>query len=320
MTTAKNKYSKTNKKPGKTKAFFVCLLIASFLWLVHSLNTVYTYTFKIPVEFKNIPINKRPLMEMPNFITIEAKASGLKLAMILSNKYQRPYEVDFNKLQSVNKNQNYVLSNSQLNLNKRFRFDVQIKSISPDTLYFTEKTGFQKIVPVKVPLHIKCKEGYAYKKPSVTPAFLTIWGDTTYLEKVDTLYTQTLTLSNLSQNVLTTLQLIKPSSELHTAVNAVSLSVEVSKLIQQSVTIPITNQRDYPNQQVRLFPSKATIRFTALQNTFNPEDTLAFKAVINSDKVNKFSNKCPVILSSVPGNITVLEITPKEVELLILKK
>jgi YbbR-like protein len=320
LTTAKNKYSKTNKKPGKTKAFFVCLLIASFLWLVHSLNTVYTYTFKIPVEFKNIPINKRPLMEMPNFITIEAKASGLKLAMILSNKYQKPYEVDFNKLQSVNKNQNYVLSNSQLNLNKRFRFDVQIKSISPDTLYFTEKTGFQKIVPVKVPLHIKCKEGYAYKKPSVTPAFLTIWGDTTYLEKVDTLYTQTLTLSNLSQNVLTTLQLIKPSSELHTAVNAVSLSVEVSKLIQQSVTIPITNQRDYPNQQVRLFPSKATIRFTALQNTFNPEDTLAFKAVINSDKVNKLSNKCPVILSSVPGNVTVLEITPKEVELLILKK
>ena len=320
MTTAKNKYSKTDKKPGKTKAFFVCLLIASFLWLVHSLNTVYTYTFKIPVEFKNVPINKRPLMEMPNFITIEAKASGLKLAMILSNKYQRPFEVDFNKLQSVNKNQNYVLSNSQLNLNKRFRFDVQIKSINPDTLYFTEKTGFQKIVPVKVPLHIKCKEGYGYKKPSVTPAFLTIWGDTTYLEKVDTLYTQTLTLSNLSQNVLTTLQLIKPSSELHTAVNAVSLSVEVSKLIQQSLTIPITNHRDYPNQQVRLFPSKATIRFTTLQNTFNPEDTLAFKAVINSDKVNKLSNKCPVILSSVPGNVTVLEITPKEVELLILKK
>ena len=259
-------------------------------------------------------------MEMPNFITIEAKASGLKLAMILSNKYQRPFEVDFNKLQAVNKDQNYVLSNSRLNLNKRFRFDVQIKSISPDTLYFTEKTGFQKIVPVKVPLHIKCKEGYAYKKPSVNPAFLTIWGDTNFLEKVDTLYTQALTLSNLSQNVLTTLQLIKPSSELHTAVNAVNLSIEVSKLIQQSITVPITNQRDYPNQQVRLFPSKVNIRFTALQNAFNPEDTLAFKAVINSDKVNKLSNKCPVILSSVPGNVTVLEITPKEVELLILKK
>jgi len=319
LASAKNKYPLKTKKPGKTKAFFICLGIAAFLWLVHSLNRVYPYTFKIPVEFRNIPVNKRPMLELPKYITVEVKASGLKLALIQLNESNRNFVIDFNKLKTVNREQNYTLSSSELNLNKRFRFEAQIKGISPDTLYFSEKTGYQKIVPVKVPLYIKCKEGYGYKRPLLQPAFLTIWGDTTIIEKIDTLYTQSLSLNNLSQNTQTQVQLIKPSSEIHTTTNDISVKLEVARLIQETITIPVQSQKTMSNQQVRVFPSSVKVTFTSLQNAFNIADTAQFKAQVNVDKVNPKTNKCSVFLGSAPNQITVLEIEPPEVEILILK-
>ncbi len=319
MASAKSKYPLKMKKPGKTKAFFICLGIATFLWLVHSLNRIYPYTFKIPVEFRNIPVNKRPMLELPEYITVDVKASGLKLALIQLNESNRNFVIDFNKLKTVNREQNYILSSSEINLNKRFRFEAQIKGISPDTLYFSEKTGYQKIVPVKVPLYIKCKEGYGYKRPILQPAFLTIWGDTNIIEKIDTLFTQALSLNNLSQSTHAQLQLIKPSAEIHTTTNDISVRLDVARLIQETVTIPVQSLKSKQNQQVRLFPSSVKVRFTSLQNAFTLADTLQFKAQVNVEKVNPKTNKCTVFLGNTPNQITVLEIEPREVEILILK-
>jgi hypothetical protein len=314
------KYSLDKRKPGKTKAFFICLLIASFLWLVHSLNTVYNYTFKIPVTFKNVPQNKKPLVELPEALSVDVKASGLRLVLILLNKPFKPFEIDFNTLKSVNRNQNYVLSSSNLNLQHILKFETRIKHITPDTLYFSEKTGFQKTVPVKIPLYIKSKEGYGYKKPVINPAFITIWGDTTVIENIDTIYTQPLTLSNLTQNVNSVLPILRPDPNVYTNESQVNISVEVARLIEQTIQLPVTDIHTSINQEVSIYPPTVKVRFTSIQNAFNLADTSEFKANINSKKINPRNKKCKVFLSSVPGDITIMEIEPNEVEILIFKK
>lgn len=320
MNTFSTKYSPFKKKPGKTKAFFICLVIASFLWLAHSLNTVYTYSFRVPVLFRNMPQNKKPMGELPDHVFVDAKASGLKLLLILLNEPYRQMEIDFNNLVSVNRNRNYVLSASHLDFSSSLKFNTQIKRINPDTLYFSERTGFQKIVPIKVPMELKCVEGFACKKPTVLPSFITIWGDTDVIESIDTIYTQPLTLSNISQNVNASLEFIKPSQKVYTTVNETNVTIEVARLLEQSLTIPITDIHHQPHQQVNFYPSSVKLRFTSLQNNFNTEDTALFKATINSSHINAGTHKSPVMLSTVPGNVTIMDYEPKEVDILILKK
>jgi YbbR domain-containing protein len=314
------KYPSNKKKPGKTKAFFICIIIASFLWLVHSLNTVYTYTLKLPVVFKNMPQNKKPLAQLPETISIDIKASGLRLVLIILNKPFKQLEVDFNNLKSVNRNQNYVLSSSHLDFKRVLKFETQVKHINPDTLYFSEKTGYQKNVPIKIPLYIKCKEGYGYKKPVVTPSFVTLWGDSNIVKPVDTLYTQPLTLSNLEKSVNTELELLKPHQKLYTSVSEAAVFIEVEKLVEQTVTLPVTNINRSFKHRINIYPSTVKVKFTSIQNTFNSGDTSLFRAVIDSDKINKHSRKCPVFLSTFPGNVTIMDIEPREVEILIFKK
>lgn len=296
------------------------MVIASFLWLVHSLNTVYTYTLKIPVAFKNLPQNKKPLIQMPEFISVDVKASGLRLALILLNKPFKPLDIDFNNLKSVNRDQNYVLSSSHLDFKQILKFETRIKHISPDTLYFSEKTGFQKNVPVKIPLYIKCSEGFGYKKPMINPSFITIWGDTDVIKSIDTLYTQPLTLSNLDKSVNTRLELLKPDQRVYTSASEATVSIEVARLIEQTIYVPVTDIRDSLKRRVHIYPSSVKVKFTSIQNTFNAEDTTLFRATIDSKKIDKQTKKCRVSLSTVPGNITLMDIEPKDVEILIFKK
>jgi hypothetical protein len=314
------KYSSNKKKPGKTKAFFICLLIAGFLWLAHALNTVYTYTLKLPVAFKNMPLNKKPLMELPEALYADVNASGLKLTLILLSTPYPTLEIDFNKLKTTNRNQSYILSASQLNFKKILRFETQVLNVSPDTLYFSEKTGYQKIVPVKVPLFLKCREGFGFKKPVISPNFITIWGDTSVISSIDTIYTQPLTLNELSQNVNSNITFIRPDPEVYTSVNSAHIYIEVRRLIEHVISLPLNDVNPAQRQQVNIYPAQVQVRFTSLEDAFSENDTALFRAKIDSRKINRRTKKCAVFLSTVPSNVTIMNIEPPEVEILILKK
>jgi len=309
------------RKPGKTTAFFICLFVAAFLWLVRSLNTIYTYNLKIPVSFKNVPQNKKTLHSLPEYLNVDIKASGLKLFFILANRPLKAIDIDFNNLKTSNKQQNYILSPSTVNFKNSLRLDAVIKQISPDTIYFIEKSGFQKNVPVKVPLEIKCLPGYGYKTPEVYPTFVTLVGDTSQLKGIDTIYTQPLYLNNLSENVDKKISLIKPAERIYTGINEINVKVTVDRLIEQFVELPVSYLNVDPDvKSINIFPSKVKVKYTVLQNNFNNSDTALFKATINPSRINKTTNKAPVTLTTVPGNINILGIVPPDVEILIIKK
>lgn len=320
MSGAETKYAPTKKKPGKAKAFFICLIISAFLWLVHSLNAVYTRNFKVPVSYRNIPQNKQPLNPLPEMLSVDVKASGLKLALIQLKRPFSALDVDFNQIKAPGRGQNYVLSSQSLNFKRIFGFEAQIRHISPDTLYFSEKTGFQKTVTIKVPMYLKCRQGFAARRPQISPAFTTIFGDTALIRNIDTIYTQPLQLNDLYQNVNTRVTLIKPGDGVYPGLSEASVSIEVDKLVEHQARIPITDIRSRNNgNNISVFPSHVTVRFTSSGNNFRSEDTALFRASINSEKMNRGTKKYPVFLNMVPGHVTVLEIEPREVEVLILK-
>jgi YbbR domain-containing protein len=289
------------------------------LWLIHSLNTVYTYTFKLPVEYNNVPRNKKPLQQLPEQLSVDVKASGLKIVLMLFN---RPFEtlvVDFNNLKSINRNLNYVLSASRLDFKKVLKLETNIKHISPDTLYFVEKTGYQKNVPVKIQYSIRCKAGFSKKAAIINPTYISVFGDTNLIKTIDTIYSQPFAIFDVDQSVSRNIELMKPNSNVFLSSNEANIFVEVDKLIEQTLRLPISDIHKQKTKKVNMFPSFVNVRFTSLQNSFSSSDTNLFKVLIDSDKINPRTKKCSVFLGSIPGNITIMDIEPKEVELLILK-
>jgi hypothetical protein len=307
-----------SSKPGKTTAFFVCLLLAIFLWLIKSLNTVYTQNIKIPVEFRNIPQSKKPLQNIPDFLNIEVKASGLKLFLISMSQPFRKMEIDFNSLKTSRKN--YIITPGSINLKNSTKFDAQIRQISPDTLYFMENSGFQKTVPVKAAYSIKCARGYGFKVPELNPSFISITGDSASLRRTDTIYTQSIIFNDLAEPVHKTLSLVRPSENIYLSTQKAEVDIKVGKLIQYDAVVPVSAV-GIPSQakSVHLFPASVNVKFTFMENEFNAsEDAGNFKAAVDCSKLN--GNKARIFLSTQPGNINVLSIKPEEAEVLIIKK
>src|ERR1700751_732179 len=67
-------------------SFFICLIIATFLWLINVLNRTYTRTLAIPVKFTHYPIDRHINNQLPSFIMADVRASGAKLMMLLLKK------------------------------------------------------------------------------------------------------------------------------------------------------------------------------------------------------------------------------------------
>lgn len=312
-----NNTSLKKLKPGKTTAFFICVLVAAFLWLVRSLNTTYTQTVKIPVEFKNVPISKKPVGSLPDFVSVDIKASGLKLFFILLNQPFKKLEIDFNDLKTANRN--YVLSPSGINLKRSLKFESDVKRISPDTLYFIENSGYQKSVPVKLVYNLKCTRGFGYKNPAINPAFVSVVGDSASIRNIDTIYTQPFMLDNLSESVDKQLTLLKPNDKVYLSATRATINIQVERLVEQDIVLPIAILNPPLNaKSIHVFPTRVKLKFTSLQNDFNPADTANFKAAI--DVANSLGGKSRVFLSTQPGNVNVLSISPPEAEILIMKK
>ena len=185
----------------KVGTFLICLSIASLLWVVHALNRNYKYILHVPVTFLNLPTNKLIVGELPEVLDVEIKTSGLKLLFISLKKNINEVVIDFNLLKNNAKSQSYSISNGNFNLQHAINFDVEVLKIRPDTLFFSIKRGNSKLLPVKANLKTSCLPGYSIiSKPTITPAYITVTGDSLQLKKMDTVYTYFLNLKNLHQN------------------------------------------------------------------------------------------------------------------------
>lgn len=304
------------KKPSKLSAFFICLLVATFLWLLHSLNTVYTKHFSIPVEFKNYPQNKL-MIEIPKDIKVSVKASGLKLFMIGLTEPFPVLRIDLNDVKSDASRSKFYLSSKMSEIKKMFQFKADIRRIQPDTISFINNEGTQKEVPVKVPLRINYAKGYTNKLITIDPAWVVITGEAADLEGIDTIYTSPLSLNDQRADIVKTLSLINPNNKIALNSTVAHLSISLGKLVEKEISIPIKLENADEHYKYSFFPSKVKVKYSAVFGE-SGADTSLFRVFV--DLSQRKNNKLSVNMKLLSENITVLSFEPKEVEFLMIKK
>lgn len=306
------------KKPNQLSAFFICLLIATVLWLLHSLNTVYTKQFVVPVEFVNYPLNKVAVSEIPKEINVTVKASGLKLLFIGINEPFTKVTVDFNETKSdLNRNRYYLSSNTG-GFQKLFKFKTDIKQVYPDTIAFVSKAGTQKEVFVKVPLYVKYALGYIGSEIKTEPSMVMINGEESDLKSIDTVYTAPVYLNDLKTNYSKRISILNANSKLYINNSSVDFTIKVDKLVERIVTLSLGTTNADPQLNYALFPNKIKVKITTGLDRLTELDTAQFKAKV--DVGSKNTGKLPVSISVLPEGVHVMSIEPKEVEILKIKK
>ncbi len=297
-------------------AFFICLLVATLLWFLHSLNTVYTKQFTVPVEFKNYPPNK-VMMEIPKDIKVSVKASGLKLFLLGLTEPFPLLRMDLNDVKSDGTRSKFYLSSNMNEIKKLFQFKAEIRRLQPDTIIFINNVGSQKEVSVKVPLSIKFAQGYTAKLIKVEPARIYLTGEAADLAGIDTVYTSPVSLSDQKSDQVKTLRLINPGDNIALSTNNVQLSVSVGKLVENEMSVPIKMENTEKNYSYSLFPSKIKVKYSGVFGE-SGADTSLMRVFVDLAKAN--NNKLNVNMKVLSDQITILGFEPKQIEFLKIKK
>ncbi len=304
----------------KVGTFLICLSIASLLWVVHALNRNYKYTLKVPVKFLNLPANKLIVGELPEMLEVDIKTSGLKLLFISLKKNVNEVIIDFNLLKNNEKSQAYSISNGHFNLQNAINFDVEIIKIRPDTLFFSINKGNSKLLPVKANLKTQCLPGYSIiSKPTITPAYITVTGDSLELKKMDTVYTYFLNLKDLHQNFTGQVALKKPFPSINYSVKDVKLSFNVDKLAEATIQIPIQIMNNTSNENIKLLPNFVTIKYLVAMQEYETINANSFKVVVNYQSIKEKHKNLKVEIIRTPSEVKIINIEPTTISYLIYK-
>jgi len=303
----------------KVITFLICLGIASLLWVVHALNRNYKYTITVPVSFLNLPSNKLIIGELPEFLNVEIKTSGLKL-LFISQKKIGEVVIDFNSLKTNAKSNAYSISNGTFNLQNAINFDVEIIKIRPDTLFFSSYKGNSKLLPVKANLKVTCLPGYSIvSKPTIVPAYVTVTGDSLDLKKIDTVYTYFLNLKDIHQDFTSPVPLKKPFSSIGYNVKEVQLSFTVDKLTESTIQVPVTIMNKYNHENIKLLPGIVTIKYLVAMKDYENINASSFKAVVNYEHIKDKQKDLPVEIIRSPSEVKIIRTYPTTISYFIYK-
>jgi hypothetical protein len=325
-----------NKKPAFIRrffpgrrlfSFFICLLIAGFLWLINTLNRTYTRTLAIPVKFTHYPINKHINNRLPHYVMADVKASGAKLMMLLMKKSLNEISVDVGDvIQMRGKADKASVSTLSIigNLSRLLNTDVELIKVKPDSIHFIFGKTYSKRVYVKPRVQVNYENGDGlYSKIKTVPQYVVINTDSATLAKVDTLYTEKIVLNDLNKNVEQQASIELPE-EIDDMVllsqNKVLLKINLDEYVQKSLLVPVEVINAPAGMVAKTFPSSVEVKISAPYNLYDSLVPALFSVKADFNSPEKSTGKLRVKASCKNTDIRITRCLPEKVEYILRKK
>ncbi len=309
----------------KVITFLLCLVIASFFWLINALNRNYTRTITVPLKFINLPSDRVLANELPKSFHVDIKASGIKLLFLTLKENLNVAVIDLNPyLKKSNKDIVAIGTSTAVgSLSKILNTEIETIKVKPDSIYLNFGASYKKIVPIKPILNINFDPLYNLTdKVRITPPFVTITGDSVLLSMIDSIETEKIVLNKLNQNINQQANLEIPeelNSRIALSITKVNLSIIVDKFTESTIEIPI-EKLNIPNHlSLKTFPATVTIKFNVPLGEYEKSSALDFKVWVDYKELKEGMNILPVHVLSKVVSYKITRFQPEKVEYLIKK-
>jgi YbbR domain-containing protein len=142
-------------------------------------------------------------------------------------------------------------------------------------------------------------------------------GEASELAGIDTVYTSPVFLSDQKSDQVKTISLIIPGDHIALSTTNVQLQINVGKLVESEMSVPVKTENAEKNFSYSLFPSKIKVKYSGVFGE-SGADTSLIRVFVDLAKAN--NNKLNVNMKVLSDQITVLGFEPKQIEFLKIKK
>ncbi|MEX0966657.1 MAG: CdaR family protein [Bacteroidia bacterium] len=249
--------------------FFWCILIASVYWFMKAMNKRYTSTVDMRVEYVNVPEDRTFTQALPEMLNLRVNAQGWDLFAYSLKRQVASYNLDIGNAG----NTPYVVPmNNSDEIVGHLSSDVEILTVSPDTIPVMMESLEQKTVPVLLLTDSIFPKQYGLSEEiSVEPDSVVVSGPKSVVQEVEHVATKKISLQNLTRSTTRQVELEKfQEANIKYSTDQVQVYLPVEKLTEGKVEVPIDIINLAPEDSVSLIPQRTTITFqTALSNYSN---------------------------------------------------
>ncbi len=304
----------------KIKRFLFFLGIASLFWILTKFGREFTAPLTAQVNYKNLPqtavLDKNNVEE----VHFDLTANGFE---ILYYKLRQPkVDIYVNEFY-VEERDSFLLNQNELKqqIENQFNKYLDIRNIFPDPLIVKLNPIIEKKVPVLAYTDIEFKEGFkGIESYQIIPDSIVITGAKEIINEIDTVYTETLSLKGVENNISEKIAVEKPNEEVVSITpSEVEIQWEVSEFAQEQFTLPVEIINLPPNLEVKIVPAHVTVSFDISISEFSQVTKENFKVICDYSKQKENQNfLLPELIRKPPGAVNI-SINPKKVDYFILK-
>lgn len=298
--------------------FFVT--IAALFWLLIKLSANYTVTEPLTIDIKDAPADL-VVVDGSQELKVTLSTSGFELL----NYYFKPAskrKVDIS-LEEVPLHKDsegtYSFSISYAKEKVAKYLAIEPSEVSFDENRISIRMERLDSLKVKVMPNIDISYEKQYNRHGriqIKPDSITIYGPKSKLKEIDNIYTESISLKNISSNIDINVPL-HPEEMINFDSKDVNIKINVEKYTEAIANVKIENNSD---KKLRLFPDKVKIKYIVSLTDYNIIKDNSFIISIDTADISSENNFLPVYLIDYPSNTRIISIEPKEVEYIIIEE
>ncbi len=308
------------------KVYLVCVLIATFIWLMMKLSEGYSKEIEVPIHFSDFPKGMVLVNKPVAKLKVRVESQGFKM-MTVALRNNRRVRIDLAKLELRPTRYRRWVASIPSNL---FSYEIssqlgvdQIESnIKPDSIYFVFDSLMSKSIPVKVGSNLSFLEGNTlYQGLKIDPPEVMITGPALAVNKLKFVYADSLILDHIDEDFKKNLKLSTTNKLIKINPSSVDVSGKVAKFSEFSSIVPLYVHTDIPNLKIRTFPAKIKITYSIPIPEYENISDSSFVVSVEVDSMDVLKNNhlIPKIIHQ-PDFVKSAFLDVDKVEFIILKK
>ncbi len=316
----KNGKQKVEKKRDHL-VFLICLLFATFFWLLIKLSDDYSVSYRMKIKYSHQPVGELITALNDSITTVHFKTNGYNLLDLMIHGSLDSLKVDLRE-RDIKKDADgkYFINTGSLRESTAQQLGVSDRDIefSKSKLSFSMERLHEKKMKVSTLLDLTFKSQFRLYSFKIIPATITVYGPDQIMDTLKGLNTATIHLENLENGQKVKVDIRNPYPKmLRLLPPQVTVDLDVEKYTERSLQIPIDVSEIHPN--IRTFPNTAAVNFNVFIRDYEKVHANQFKLIPNIKNINlRKVKKLRLELISKPKDINNERIVPSEVEFIIV--
>ncbi len=297
------------ERGGNLLSLVFSLLLAFFMWGMHSFSQSYSAFFSYKVKVESNIAGRAKNAESYNPVVLRGKSTGFYiLQQRLSQKAHFGtinLSVDSKQLKPLEGRDDFFylkVEDVKDEIQESLGNDFELESFTTDTIYFEFPRQANKKVPVEAIENISYASQYtASGRMQLRPDSVVVYGDEQVVSKVDVVYTNVISKREADAPVqgIVGLQSVRGT---RFSVEQVYYSLPVGRYFENAIEAEVNVINAPSSSKVVVVPQKVTLRYLMLFENKREVAASDFQVVIDYSKIGE-SNMAKPWLVKQPDNI-----------------